>query len=93
MTKPSSYVDELDSVDDQSSTAPGLAPSIVCLIEVPLGGMGADERASISIVTVTPSTGDVVWDDFEDNFIRTELEVCSQSVPDCARVQIFSFYR
>lgn len=37
--------------------------------------MGADERVALGIIAVTPSTGDVVWDDFEDGFMRTELEV------------------
>ena len=45
------------------------------MIEGLLGGMGADERVALGIIAVTPSTGDVVWDDFEDGFMRTELEV------------------
>lgn len=41
--------------------------------------MGADERVSIGMIAVTPSTGDVVWDDFEDGFMRSELEVGDKS--------------
>ena len=48
----------------------------MCIVETLLGGMGADERVSISVVAVTPSTGDVLWDEFEDGFMRNELEVC-----------------
>ena len=48
----------------------------MCIAEGMLGGMGVDERVSISLVAVTPSTGDVVWDEFEDGFMRSELEVC-----------------
>jgi hypothetical protein len=48
---------------------------LVCLSEAPLGGMGADERVSFGLIAVTPSTGDVIWDDFEDGFMRSEIEV------------------
>lgn len=52
-------------------------PVFICIVETLLGGMGADERVSISIVAVTPSTGDFAWDKFEDGFMRSELEVTS----------------
>lgn len=65
------YIDEID-VDEDSRTAP---PVFMCIVESLLGGMGADERVSISLVVVTPSTGDVVWDEFSDGFMRNELEV------------------
>lgn len=48
----------------------------MCLTESLLGGAGTDEKVTISVIAVTPSTGDVVWDEFEDGFLRTELEVC-----------------
>ena len=67
-----SYIDELDAEDD-SRTIP---PVFMCIAEGMLGGMGVDESVSISLVAVTPSTGDVVWDEFEDGFMRSELEVC-----------------
>ena len=47
----------------------------MCISEAPLGGMGTDERVSLGMIAVTPSTGDVIWDDFEDGFMRSELEV------------------
>ena len=67
-----SYIDELDAEDD-SRTIPQV---FMCIAEGMLGGMGVDERVSISLVAVTPSTGDVVWDEFEDGFMRSELAVC-----------------
>lgn len=69
-------MDEIDSVDDPSLTGGGAIPVIVCITEALLGGMGADERVSFGLIAVTPSTGDVIWDQFEDNFMRTELDVC-----------------
>ena len=65
-------MDELGADDDESRITP---PVFICTYESLLGGMGADERVCISMVAVTPSTGDVVWDEFEDGFMRNELEV------------------
>ena len=65
-------MDDLNTTDELDTNS---APHMLCLVEEPRGGMGADERVSISMVAVTPSTGDVVWDEFEDGFMRSELEV------------------
>ena len=32
---------------------------------MPMGGQVVDERARIAIVSVTPGTGEVVWDEFD----------------------------
>ena len=37
----------------------------MCLVEQLRGGMGADERVNIGMIAICPSTGDVVWDEFE----------------------------
>lgn len=54
-------------------------PSVVCITEKALGGIGTDEKVTISMIAVTPSTGDVIWDEFVDGFMRSELEVGLQS--------------
>ncbi|TCD65621.1 Mismatch repair protein msh3 [Steccherinum ochraceum] len=64
------FVDQLGSVDETGSSVPPL----MCLVEELRGGMGPDERVSISMIAVSAGTGDVVWDQFEDNHMRTELE-------------------
>lgn len=56
------YVDDIDSVDDVD---PNDAPLLMCLVEQLRGGMGADERVNIGMIAICPSTGDVVWDEFE----------------------------
>ncbi|KII88995.1 hypothetical protein PLICRDRAFT_160002 [Plicaturopsis crispa FD-325 SS-3] len=38
------------------------------------GGGSADGRTHFGMIVVSPSTGDVVWDDFDDTHLRTELE-------------------
>ncbi|KAI0003416.1 DNA mismatch repair protein MSH3 [Russula compacta] len=65
------YVDDIDSVDDVDAND---APLLMCLVEQLRGGMGADERVNIGMIAICPSTGDVVWDEFEDGHMRTELE-------------------
>lgn len=56
----SRYVDEIDSVDDLERYA---SPPFMCLIEQSKGGHTGG--VSVGMVTICPSTGDVVWDDFD----------------------------
>ncbi|KAH9926110.1 muts domain V-domain-containing protein [Fomitopsis serialis] len=65
------YIDEIDSVDELDPT---FAPPLMCIVEEPMGGMGHDERVKVGMIVISASTGDVVWDEFEDNHMRTELE-------------------
>jgi len=59
------YVDELDSVDDLDKH---MAPPLVCFTEVPASGGTSGDHVSISMIAITPSTGDVVWDEFDGKF-------------------------
>ncbi|KIJ68934.1 hypothetical protein HYDPIDRAFT_80554 [Hydnomerulius pinastri MD-312] len=65
------YVDELESVDDTEKHA---APPLVCFTEVSKGGDSSEDHVSIGMIVITPSTGDVVWDEFDDTVLRSELE-------------------
>ena len=56
------YVDDLNTVDELD---PNFAPPLMCILEEPRGGMGTDERVNVAMIAITPSTGDVVWDEFE----------------------------
>lgn len=60
-------VDALDSVDISDKHTP---PALFCLVEQLSGGMGVDERVQFAVVTITPSTGDVVWDEFDGNSLN-----------------------
>lgn len=64
---------------------------LMCLVEQLVGGMGKDDRVRIGMICISPSTGDVVWDEFDgeaelvastaylrvysDTHMRTEIEV------------------
>ncbi|KDR81784.1 hypothetical protein GALMADRAFT_152606 [Galerina marginata CBS 339.88] len=63
------YVEDMDSVDELEKYT---APPFMCLVEVKKEGKEAD--VSIGMVTICPSTGDVVWDSFDDTIMRLELE-------------------
>ncbi|WWC60269.1 uncharacterized protein I303_102837 [Kwoniella dejecticola CBS 10117] len=59
-------------------TVPGTSPpptnALVAIVEQGMGGMAYDERTRIAIVSVVPGTGEVVWDEFDDSQVRSELE-------------------
>ncbi|KZV92839.1 hypothetical protein EXIGLDRAFT_717809 [Exidia glandulosa HHB12029] len=66
------YIDDLESADNTDDMHQGSPPSILCLVERKTPA--DDGKVVISLVSVTPSTGDVVYDEFEDTQVRTELE-------------------
>ncbi|KAK2460594.1 hypothetical protein APHAL10511_007064 [Amanita phalloides] len=63
------YIDSLGSLDDTERFTP---PLLLCLIEEQ--SQKGKKDVKIGFITVCPSTGDVVWDDFEDTPMRIELE-------------------
>ena len=63
-------MDDLNTTDELD---PNSAPPMLCLVEEPRGGMGADERVLIAMVVISPSTGDVVWDEFEGECSTTPV--------------------
>ncbi|GAA5970599.1 hypothetical protein JCM8115_000833 [Rhodotorula mucilaginosa] len=64
------YVDELDS---ELLAVPGSTATLVCIVEDAMGP-SADAKVRIGLLSVAPSTGAVVYDEFEDGFMRAELE-------------------
>ncbi|KAG8715116.1 Mismatch repair protein msh3 [Ceratobasidium sp. 394] len=68
------FVDELGSMDDAEDFAHGAAPPIACIIEELRGGMGSDELVHFAFVAVTPATGDIIYDAFDDTYMRSEIE-------------------
>ncbi|EJU05481.1 hypothetical protein DACRYDRAFT_74703 [Dacryopinax primogenitus] len=80
---PATYVDETDSLDDDDAFGQTTTRPLLCLIEDLRGGMGADERVAIGLVSVVPSTGDIVYDDFQDGHMRSELETRLSHLNPC----------
>ena len=76
------YVDDVEGlIDGDRESSPGLATPIqtpatgylLCLTEQNSKGYGNDEKVHVGLVAVQPATGDVIYDDFEDDFMRSEI--------------------
>ncbi len=54
----------------------GASPTgyLLCITESNAKGWGTDEKVHVGILAVQPATGDVIYDDFEDGFMRSEIE-------------------
>jgi len=74
------YVDDIDGLegDDLSSGAGSGGASntgfLLCITEKLGGGSGTDEKVHVGLVAVQPSTGEVIYDEFDDGFMRSEIE-------------------
>lgn len=80
------YIDDTEGLDGPSAAPDGAATStghLLCLTESNAGGSGTDERVRIGIVAVQPTTGDVIYDDFYDGFMRSELETRLLHIAPC----------
>lgn len=78
------YIDEQEGLD--LAGAEGGAPAtghLLCLTESYPKGIGSDETVQIGMVAVQPSTGDIIYDDFEDGWMRSELETRLLHISPC----------
>ena len=79
-------------IDDQESLEPSVSEAgsnsiatghLLCLTETSPKGWGTDERVQIGLVAVQPQTGDIIYDDFEDGWMRSELETRLLHIAPC----------
>ncbi len=53
---------------------PGSAPpptnALVAIVEQGMGGLAVDDRVWIGMVSVVPTTGEVVWDEFDGQYLK-----------------------
>ncbi|KAK4952060.1 Mismatch repair protein msh3 [Elasticomyces elasticus] len=81
------YIDDAEPLDGTTpDVGPGVAPAtghLLCLTETRPKGWGSDERVQIGLVAVQPSTGDIIYDDFEDGWMRSELETRLLHIAPC----------
>lgn len=59
-----SFVEDIDSPDDFGQTTRPL----MSIIEETRGGLGPDDKVLIGFVSIVPSTGEVVYDQFYGQF-------------------------
>ena len=80
------YIDDIEGLEEDAGTPPPQSPStgfLLCMTEVNTKGYGNDEKVHIGIVAVQPATGDIIYDDFEDGFMRTEIETRLLHIAPC----------
>jgi DNA mismatch repair protein MSH3 len=65
------FLDELDSVDQVD---PYTSPTVIFVGERAKARPTGDEQVNIAIITISASTGEVLWDEFDDSHMRIELE-------------------
>ena len=71
------YIDEVESAASAAGSLGGGAPPtgyLLCITETNAKGWGTNEKVHAGILAVQPATGDVIYDDFEDGFMRSEIE-------------------
>lgn len=80
------YIDDQEGLDGPIAAPDGGAPAtghLLCLTETRPRGWGSDEKVQIGLVAVQPSTGDIIYDDFEDGWMRSELETRLLHIAPC----------
>ena len=80
------YIDDVEGLEASVGVPTGGAPAtgyLVCITESNAKGWGTDEKVHIGLVAVQPATGDVIHDDFEDGFMRSEIETRLLHIAPC----------
>ncbi|GAB1310829.1 Mismatch repair protein msh3 [Madurella fahalii] len=78
------YIDETGELDRPGEKAGAPAGGyLLCLTETLAGGAGTDERVNVGFIAVQPATGDIIYDDFEDGFMRREIETRLLHISPC----------
>jgi DNA mismatch repair protein MSH3 len=71
------YVDDVEGLETPTAgSAVGAQATgyLLCITETNAQGWGTDEKVQVGLVAVQPATGDIIYDDFEDGFMRSEIE-------------------
>ena len=80
------YIDDVEGLEASVGAPSGGVPAtgyLVCITESNAKGWGTDEKIHIGLVAVQPATGDVIHDDFEDGFMRSEIETRLLHIAPC----------
>ena len=80
------YIDDVEGLEGQPTEPIGKTNAtgyLLCLTESKTKGWGSDEKVHVGLVAVQPSVGDVIYDDFEDGFMRSEIETRLLHIAPC----------
>ncbi|QPH01062.1 Mismatch repair protein msh3 [Epichloe festucae Fl1] len=78
------YIDEVGELEQQAGGAPA-GGYLLCITETEAKskGGGMDEKVDVGILAVQPATGDIIYDNFEDGFMRSEVETRLLHISPC----------
>ncbi|UKZ77439.1 Mismatch repair protein msh3 [Trichoderma virens FT-333] len=76
------YIDENGELDSQDSSTPS-GGYLLCITETATKGSGTDENVNVGVLAVQPATGDIIYDTFEDGFMRSEIETRLLHISPC----------
>ncbi|KAH8657558.1 DNA mismatch repair protein-like protein msh3 [Tricladium varicosporioides] len=80
------YIDDVDGLGQPTGAPSGGAPAtgyLLCITETKVNGWGTDEKVQVGILAVQPATGDIIYDTFEDGFMRNEIETRLLHIAPC----------
>jgi len=78
------YIDETGELDQPGeATGASAGGYLLCLTESPAKGLGTDEKVDVGLIAVQPATGDIIYDSFEDGFMRREIETRLLHISPC----------
>ncbi|KAL4796681.1 DNA mismatch repair protein Msh3 [Aspergillus venezuelensis] len=81
----STYIDDMEGLEGSTAGTSGASATgyILCITETNARGWGNDEKVHVGIVAVQPTTGDIVYDEFDDGFMRSEIETRLLHIAPC----------
>ncbi|KAL4968061.1 muts domain V-domain-containing protein [Aspergillus stella-maris] len=81
----STYIDDMEGLEGSTAGTSGTSATgyILCITETNARGWGNDEKVHVGIVAVQPTTGDIVYDEFDDGFMRSEIETRLLHIAPC----------
>ncbi|TVY17171.1 DNA mismatch repair protein msh3 [Lachnellula arida] len=79
------YIEDEEGLDQPSDISGGAPKTgyLLCITETKAKGWGTDEKVDVGILAVQPATGDIIYDTFEDGFMRSELETRLLHISPC----------
>ncbi|ORX47693.1 hypothetical protein DM01DRAFT_1310070 [Hesseltinella vesiculosa] len=76
------FVEEMLSEESQD-TDHDKGSYVLCIMEQSRGGTGSNELVRTGIVAVQPSSGDIIYDVYDDAYLRNELETRLMHIEPC----------
>ncbi|KAI1920754.1 Mismatch repair protein msh3 [Ophidiomyces ophidiicola] len=81
------YVDDTEELEGLNGVGANYAAPatgyLLCITESNAKGWGNDEKVQVGIVAVQPATGNIIYDSFEDGFMRSEIETRLLHIAPC----------